>query len=237
MKKLLLSTLATFSCIFTIVQAQWSVGVSAGYTNNEFYTNISNYDYNYYKKKGGFVVSVPVKYAITKWFAVQGEPGYIQKSFSLVQELPTNPHTQLTSSYNYLQLPLMAHFSFGIKKWMGFVNIGGYGSYWLSGHIKGTELDGFNFPSYPAIVNTTQSVDGKYDFDSRRDRRLQWGLLAGIGLQYSFNKKLSLFAEGRYAADLTDQQKDYMRGQIPRYNITTSVTAGCFYHLPFNKHK
>lgn len=237
MRKLLLTTLVTASCFFTRLHSQLSAGISGGYTNNEFYTNISNYDYSYYKKEGGFVVAAPVRYGITNWFAVQAEPGFIQKSFSLWQTQQTAEPTHLTNRFNFLQLPVKAHFSFGSHKWNGFLHLGGYGSYWLSGRIKGTVADNYNSPYYPPVILfLTQNVNGKYEFDKRRDRRLQYGWLAGIGLQYAIIKKLDLFAEGRYIEDLTDQQKKHMRNQIPRYNITTSVSAGCLYRFSMKKH-
>ena len=235
MKKIFLAVLAICPWFCIAVQAQWSAGISAGYTRNELYTNISNYDYNAYQKEGGFVIAAPVQYAIGDWFALKAEPGFIEKSFSLRQTVPGNPLTQLTSRYHYLQLPLMTQFSFGAGKWRGFANLGGYGAYWLSGRVKGTELDGFNY-TFPDAINFTQDVDGKYEFDTRRDRRLQFGWLAGGGLQYAVSKKLDVFAEGRYYQDLTDQQKDYMRGQVPRYNITGSAGIGCLYHFSSRKH-
>lgn len=233
MKKIFLTAFIVWLC--TVVNAQWSAGISAGYTSNELYTNISNYNYNYYQKEGGFVIAVPVHYAIRDWLAVKAEPGFIEKSISLHQAVPVNPPTQLTSRYHYLQLPLMAQFSFGAGRWRGFANLGGYGAYWLSGRIKGTELDGFNY-TIPDGINLTQEVDAKYEFDTRRDRRLQFGWLAGGGVQYAISKKLDVFAEGRYYQDLTDLQKDYMHNQVPRYNITTSVSAGCLYHFSTGKH-
>jgi opacity protein-like surface antigen len=234
MKKILLAALAVCPCFYTSLHAQWSAGVSAGYTNNELYTNISNYNYNSYHKEGGFVVAVPVHYVIRNWLAVKAEPGFIEKSFSLRQTVPGNPQTQLTSRYHYLQLPLMAQFSYSVGRWRGFANLGGYGAYWLYGRIKGTELDGFNY-TFPDAINLTQDVDGKYEFDNRRDRHLQFGWLAGGGVQYTVSKKLDVFAEGRYYQDLTDQQKSYMHNQVPRYNNTASVSAGCLYHFSTRK--
>lgn len=235
MKKFFLAAFVFCTCFYTALQAQWSAGISTGYTHNELYTNISNYDYNNYKKEGGFVIALPVQYTIHDWLAVKVEPGFIEKSFSLQQTVPGNPPTRLTNRYHYLQLPLMAQFSFGAGRWRGFTNLGGYGSYWVSGRIKGTELDGFNYIYLP-FSNLVQEVNGKYEFDSRRDRRLQFGWLAGGGLQYTVSKKLDVFAEGRYYQDLTDQQKDYMRGQVPRYNMTVSAGIGCLYHFSTGKH-
>jgi opacity protein-like surface antigen len=235
MKKTFLAVFTFCSCSFTALQAQCSAGISAGYTSNELYTNISNYSYGAYHREGGFIVAVPVQYAIRDWLAVKAEPGFIEKTFSLRQTLPGNPTTRLTNRYRYLQLPLMAQFSFGAGKWRGFATLGGYGSFWLSGRIKGTELDGFNY-TFPNFTHRIQEVDGKYEFDTRRDRRLQFGWLAGGGLQYAVSKKLDVFAEGRYYQDLTDQQKDYMHNQVPRYNITTAATIGCLYHLSTPKH-
>lgn len=239
MKRIYFTVLCTCTLVLNSVQAQqhWSIGIDVGYTNNEFYTNISNYEYSYYKKEGGCIISMPLQYAVRDWFAIQAEPGFIQKSFSLWQTLQTAEPTHLKSTYEYLQLPVMAHFSFGSHKWKGFMNIGGYSAYWVSGHIKGTEVDNYNVPFYPpALLYLPQKVDSKYEFDDRRDRRLQFGFLAGAGVEYMLCAKYSVFAESRYYQDQTEQQKSYMHNQVPRYNNTIAITAGCIYHFSATKH-
>jgi len=40
-----------------------------------------------------------------------------------------------------------------------------------------------------------------------------------------------VFVEGREIQSLTDQQKNYMINQIPRYNQTFGLTLGCLISL------
>ena len=69
----------------------------------------------------------------------------------------------------------------------------------------------------------------------QKDIRLEWGALAGVGLQYMPNKKYTVSVEARYAPTFSDQQKAYMENQTPRYNDTYSLLVGFQYQLPLLK--
>ena len=71
-----------------------------------------------------------------------------------------------------------------------------------------------------------QEFDESYAFMTKKDRRFEFGGIAGVGLQYMPNKKYVISLEGRYSPSLTDQQKAYSEDQTPRYNDTYSVLMG-----------
>ena len=176
---------------------------------------------------------------MNNWLGIQSDPQFIRKSYE-VERSEVFEGVYQKNTNNYIQLPLMAHFTFGGQKLRGFFNLGGYAGYWSSSYIKGTQLDPFS-QSYNLPDNfqgkrdldfeTGYSYDEKYAFDKRKDRRVELGLLGGTGVSYQVKSRYELFAEGRYYRALTDQQKDYMLNQIPRYNDTFTIQVGCVYRL------
>jgi len=129
----------------------------------------------------------------------------------------------------YVELPLTAQFRFGgmitkTQSLHGFLNLGGYGGYWLSANIKGRTTS-------PMDPDTYQSYSEAYTFSDQKDNRFEYGGAIGAGLQYAPNKKYVVSLEGRYTAALSDQQKAYMENQTPRYNDTYGLLLRVEYQL------
>lgn len=213
------------------LKAQFYIGVQAGGNSNYLYTDISNRPFTAYKSSKGFEGAIPVKYTFNNWFSIQTAVGFVQKNYELyrsgyyegVYEKAVN---------NYLQVPLMAHFSFGCPKVKGFLDVGGYTAYWMSGKRKGTQANIEDAVDLPQKFNSIfdqyrpYHYNEKYEFNSTKDRRQEWGVLAGIGVEYSPVEDYQFFITGRYAVALTDQQKNYMLNRTPRYNETISLQLG-----------
>ncbi|HVI46903.1 MAG TPA: porin family protein [Chitinophaga sp.] len=225
--------------IQTQAQGQFEVGITGGYNKNYVHTSAGARTFAKYDSRSGFVVGIPVRYTFNNWLAVQAEPSYIQKNYRYERSNFFDGIYQ-NNTNSYVQLPLMAHFSFGGDKLKGFFNAGGYGAYWVNGRIKGTMANIFDagdpIPDDKPIDNYFQlnkpyNYNEKYAFDSRRDRRMEFGLLAGAGVEYLLSQRFRFFVEGRYYYSLTDQQKDYMVNQVPRYNDTYVIQAGCLFNL------
>lgn len=224
-----------FSCLlafkFTCIHAQLKTGVSAGISRNYLETDITNRPFTNYHPKSGFLISVPVKYSFNNWLAAEIDLEYMQKNWELsrsgyysgVYEKATN---------HYIQLPLLANFSFGSTHLKGFLNLGAYAAYWGWGNRKG------QLANMDDMIESIQSDNTMFDyyfpyryneayqFNRTRDRRMEWGTLIGLGLEYAITENTYLTLEGRYLYALSDQQKKYMYRQIPRYNETYSLRVG-----------
>lgn len=220
---LLLTILCTASA-----SAQWSIGVDGGVSFNTLQTGRSyDYDRNY-DSKTGFNVGIPVRYDFNDWFGLQTEVSVMQKNYSMHRS-----SIYRFNEYNYtntfMNIPVMARFSFGGRNLRGYMLVGGYVGGWLKSHVKGAQIQYFYNPE------TIEELFGKYKFDedvkfdSRRDNRFDGGLVAGIGLQYSITPKIGVFVDGRYYYALSDLQKNYMKGRQGRYNNTITVSLGVMY--------
>ena len=216
--------------------AQLSAGIEGGYNKNYLVTNNANRAFTNYQPLNGFEVGIPVQYKIRDWFAIETEPAFVQKNYN--QERSVFFAGVYQDNYNsYFQLPLMGHFMFGGQRLKGFVNAGIYGGYWLGGKVKGEMPNILDITDSESSGNSIYdyehpySYNEKYSFDNRKDRRLSAGWIGGLGLSYDLNGRYQVFTEGRALYDFTDQQKNYMTNQVPRYNTTYSINAGLLVHF------
>lgn len=204
--------------------AQWHVGIEAGYANNGI-SQYRTFDYSrQYYRLGGFTVGVPVRYDFTDWFALQAEATFVQKNYG--QRLAGSDNRIWSNFTNsFLEVPVLARFSFGGERLRGFLNVGAYAGWWVDSRVAGvTRLD-FDSSRYEAY-------DQRVPFDARRDNRFEAGLLAGAGLAFRIAERVELSAEVRYLYGLTDLQKQYMLKQVPRYNSTWLCRIGVSWLLP-----
>lgn len=199
--------------------AQWRVGVNGGATYN--HSTISKHymtDYQW-KDRWGVTLGVMGQYDVNDWLGVRAELDWTQKNYRLTRQIFSNLDYKYVN--NYLQLPVMASFSFGGKQLRGFCNAGVYGGYWLTSGREGTDYNNSSEKAYEF------SEDIK--FNSERDQRFDFGFVGGIGLEYRFCQRWAAQVEMRYYYSTVSTQKDYMRLSDPRYNSTLGVLAGLWY--------
>lgn len=230
--------LSIVACLFFFhASAQLSIGIEGGYNKNYLVTNNSNRAFTNYLPLNGFNLGIPVQYQLTDWFAVTADPTFIQKNYR--QERSSFFTGVYQNSYNnYLQLPVTARVLFGGQKLKGFIDGGLYGGYWMSSKIKGVnsnilDLADDETASVSTIFDTQKPYryDEKYTFDQTKDNRIEFGWIAGLGAGYDLTERYQIFGEAKLMYGFTDQQKNYMTNQVPRYNTTYGINIGFMYHL------
>ena len=216
-KKSLLAALALMC--FATASAQWRVGLTGGAAYNVFSMDkqyMADYEID---GRWGAALGVTGQYDFNSWLSVRAELNWTQKNH--------RRHRMVVSSMDfkyrndYLQLPVMASFSFGGEKLRGFCNLGVYGGYWLCSHRSGSDNNFFGGYTY--------HFSEKLDFNSDTDQRWDCGFVGGIGLEYRFAPHWAAQAELRYYYSTTSTTKQYMRVKDYRYNNTTTLQLGAFY--------
>jgi hypothetical protein len=240
--KQLIAVWAFIPCFFVVeANAQFSLGIEGGYAKNYLITNVSNLVSTQYNPLGGVSIGVPVEYQVADWFAVKAAPSFTQKNYQM-QRTGFYQGIYQNNTNGYVQLPVMGQFSFGGEAFRGFVDLGGYSGYWLTGHVKGTMPDILEQPAYTNNISNAQpnnvfdeytayNYNEKYTFNTTRDRRLELGVLAGAGVSYQVNDNYKIFAEATYYDGLSDLQKNYEQGLVPRYNATFIFSVGVLFSL------
>ena len=135
MRKKIAMALVAFLMV-TTAQAQWRVGVTGGADYNVF-----NMDQQYmtdYKVDGrwGITLGVTGQYNVTDWLGVRADLNWTQKNYRHSRVVYSDVDYKLTN--NYLQLPVMASFSFGGERLRGFCNLGPTGSTAIAKVLTGT---------------------------------------------------------------------------------------------------
>lgn len=219
--------------------SQWQIGLQGGVARNQLSTETAYFTYTRYLPQTGLHIGVPVRYAIADWVAIRTgaeltEKNYRQERTGFFDGLYQNTRNR------YLTLPLGVEFSFGVKRWKGYCGFGGYAAYWTDSRIQGRGVSVFASPEdQPADGDQYTSISQlapvsafreNYVFDRRKDRRFEAGWTTSAGVRYAF-PACQVFLEAQYRYSLTDQQKNYMLLQIPRYNQTILLTTGVLFHL------
>ncbi len=221
MKKLFLLIAAALFVLPQSSSAQWHAGVTVGADYNAF-SREKHYMADYtFKGHGGFTFGITGQYDFNDWLGIRADLNLTQKNHQEYRELFNN--VDYTVKNNYLQLPVMASFSFGGDRLRGFCNLGVYGAYWLSSNWKGSVVNIFS--------DLVFDIDDNMEFMSERDERWDGGFVGGIGLEYRISYDWSAQAELRHYYSLTSITKDYMQYNDPRYNSTTAFQLGVNYHF------
>ena len=216
-------------------RSQFFVGAEGGLNMNYLTTSNASEPFTQYQGMKGFNIGIPVGYQFTDWLAIIATPTYIKKNYDIVR---TGFFTGVyQKNYNtYLQLPITARLSFGGEQLRGFVDLGGYAAYWQSARIKGTDANILNEvdtafqtvnPTSILGENAPYSYDQKYTFNSKKDQRVELGLVGGLGVSYELLETYTFYLEGKYYRAMTDQQKHYETSQAPRYNDNFGLVLGC----------
>lgn len=210
------------------------LGLQAGASSNYLHTNISNRTSTTISSGTGYTIGLLVQQKVAKWLYVQASPNITSKNYSFDR---IDSLAGIYTRYNnlYLQLPIVANIVYG-KRLKVFADAGIYVAYWLSGREKG------KIPNILSVTNSINTGTGqttesfqliafneKYPFNLQRDNRLEFGWVAGSGLQYQFKNHHAVFVRCSYYQSLTDQQKKYMLNQIPQYNQTFVFSIGYLY--------
>lgn len=192
-----------------------SLGVNAGWLYDTPVVN-TQYAYNrVYSPGSGAVLGVPVQYDFKDWFALFAEPGiqYRNSRYRLAHWYSETRHNL------YLDIPVMASFSFGGKSVRGFVNAGGYAGAWLAGwQDKHTD----------EITGVLESAEGTFRKEmTGEDCRFDAGLVAGAGLRLFSDKNISCVLEYRFYYGLTSSRTMHSSGfSYAAYDNLQTVTLG-----------
>lgn len=218
MKRIITLIFVLTTCLTASAQG-WRLGVTAGADYNTYSMDMQYMNDFRTKGRWGATIGVSGQYNFTDWFGLRADLNWTQKNYRKYRTVLNMVDYKYRN--NYLQLPVMASFSFGGQKLRGFCNTGIYGGYWMNSSRWGTDYNNFS--------NKTYDFSEKQEFDSDRDQRMDFGFVGGAGMEYRFAKHWAAQVELRYYYSIISQQKQYMHVKDYRYNGTTAIQFGGYY--------
>ncbi len=210
-------------------RSELSVGVNGGYvmSNVGFNPSIPQ------KSLGGLTGGLTVRYTCEKYFnsicALVGEVNYTQTGWKedilTAEDLPViNPVTGVAEEYQrsltYIQVPLMARMGWGRERKgvQFFCQLGPQIGVFLGDKVKSN----FEWDKR----NTTDRIGAQRDAaqDSLPiQRKFDYGIVGGLGLEYSHPKVGHFIIEGRYYYGLGDIFNNSKRDYFGRSNLNNIV--------------
>lgn len=226
---LLLCCFVTLSALAQIGEHRndFAIGINGGYqlSNVGFVPRVSQ------GMLGGINGGLSMRYVCEKYFnticSVQGEVNFAQTGWkeSILDEddqLVINASTQLPEEYSrtisYVQVPIFAHLAWGreLRGAQFFFQVGPQFGYYLSESTKSN----FNFDDRnrtdrvnPVCAQDTMAVEHKFDY----------GIAAGLGLEYTVPHVGHFQLEGRYYYGLGNIYGDTKRDYFSKSNLGSIV--------------
>jgi hypothetical protein len=218
--------------------AQFAIGIEGGYTANYFKRDISS-SLTEKRSVPGYTACIFIQYTPHSLFALQTGAQLMQKNYELKTTGSMTGARQLFCN-TYVQIPVTGQVQVHYKRITGYYKLGAYAGYWLSGRCKGkipNIINSYSTTNNGAITDNfiLTSYNEKYTFQTKKDRRFEFGLSTGAGFLYRLTDRLQVTAGANYYHSLTDQQKRYSQDHSPGYNRTICITAGTI--ITFHRNK
>lgn len=138
----------------------------------------------------GMVIGVSASYSEEKIFGLIGELNMAQRGWK--ESFEDNPGLEYKRTLTYLELPLLTHIYFGPKRVKFFFNAGPQFSVMLSDKI--TANFDYNDPA-SAGIEATRRVN---QMSNEIKNKFDYGIVAGLGLEFWMRPRHSLKLEGRF---------------------------------------
>lgn len=174
-------------------RTDFAVGVNGGFVMNRvsFSPSVKQ------KLKNGMTMGFTARYTCEKYFnmlcAIQGEINYSQAGWKEKVEGSTDTYQR---TIHYIQMPLFANLGFGRERGgvKGFLVIGPQ----LGFYIGENEKDGarYNVPQ--------ELVGGLTQHDLKVQKKFEYGIAGGLGMDVSTKSGHHFIIEGRYFYGLSD---------------------------------
>lgn len=220
-----------FSCIAEVVMAQvgayrsiFSIGTNGGITMNTM--NFSPTIKQFSKKSP--TVGLSFRYISEKYFSsicgVVIELNYANLGWK--ENIEDGSGNTYSHSINYLQMPLLMQMGWGKEnKGLKFI--------FEAGPQIGYALSTSESRGGDAWDPSNRPNNVVYQYDHDIDNKFDYGIAAGLGVEYSFNKNHILLA-GRYYFGLGDTYDNSKKGYFSRSaNQTIEVKLSYLHDIKF----
>lgn len=155
----------------------------------------------------GLTMGVACRYTEEKIFGLIGEINITQRGWAENFAKDEAPEFEYTRTLTYVSIPMLTHIYFGSQKFRGFVNLGPEVSFMIGNSIDAN----FDYNNYQNIPNFPQGYRTNEQLSMAIDRKFDYGIAGGAGMELVIKRKHSIMLEGRYYFGLGNIFKDSKR--------------------------
>lgn len=155
----------------------------------------------------GMTMGVAARYTEERYFGLIAEVNFTQRGWAEDFARDDAPQFNYTRTLNYVSIPLLTHIYFGSDKVRGFFNLGPEISFMLSNSINAN----FDYENYKSITDFPQGYRTNEQLNKEIERKFDYGIAAGAGVEFIIKRKHSFMLEGRYYFGLGNIYKDSKR--------------------------
>ncbi len=211
-------------CVAGLAQTHFAsrvdVGVRGGVTLSEvmFKPSITQ------KFGMGSTMGVTFRYTEENHFGLIAEVNFVQRGWAeKFEDLPYSYQRQL----NYVEIPVMSHIYFG-RRGKFFFNAGPEISYFLGDKIK-CNFDYHNPAGLPGFGDKNRRTE---QLTMEVSQKLDFGIVAGLGGEFSINRRNSLAVEARLYYGIGNVMPSGRQDYFSVSNqLSIGVTAGYWFRL------
>lgn len=226
MRKYLIYIITAIVCAGTAsAQRHYSPNVAIGGKAGATMSSISFNPDVMQSMNTGMMAGVTFRYIEEKHVGLMAEINIEQRGWKEdFEEHPFSYERTLT----YIQIPLMTHIFFGGKKFKGFINLGPEVAYMI-GESTSADFDYNNIASIPNFPTENRMNEQLY---TKVKNKFDYGISAGIGMEYVIKRRHSIMLEGRYYFGLGNIYPDNKRDTFSASRGTTiSIALTYMYRL------
>lgn len=157
----------------------------------------------------GVTMGVSAKYVEENIFGLLAEVNITQRGWKEDFERDLAPEFDYSRKLTYIQIPFMTHIYFGSDKFKGFINLGPEFGYMIGDKISANfEYNNIkDIPGFPTTMRTNEQMSMEIE------RKFDYGIAAGAGMEFIVKRKHSLQLEGRFYYGLgnilNDSKRDF----------------------------
>lgn len=172
----------------------------------------------------GKTMGVMVRYTEENHFGIVAELNFVQRGWAeKYEKLPYSYQRTL----DYIELPVMSHFYFG-RRGKFFFNAGPEVAYYLGDHIS-SNFDYHDLSSVPDITANGRRTE---QLTMEVSQKLDFGIVAGLGGEFSINPRNSLTVEARLFYGIGNVMPSGRQDTFSSSNqLSVSATVGYWFRL------
>lgn len=172
----------------------------------------------------GYTGGVTFRYSEENHFGLIAEVNLVQRGWAeKFEDLPYSYQRVL----NYVEIPVMSHIYFG-SRGKFFINAGPEIAYYIGDHIKSN----FDYNDVSGLEGFTDKNRRIEQLTMKVSQKLDFGIVAGLGGEFSINRRNSLALEARVYYGIGNVMPSGRQDTFSLSNqLSFAVTAGYWFRI------